>query len=110
MPSPALPDRFRDIESFASAWSLPTEADRHARRLASTIEELQAFYDAMMPRIDDILGYLSEFPLESLTPEGRNLLNLAFSLAEIGPAVELYGMPEVPDGYDSRRFVPAEGQ
>ena len=105
-----LPDQFRDLEALARLWTLPTEAERHARRLASSIAELRALYDALMLRIADVLAYLSEFEVESLTPEGRNLLDLACSLAEVGPAVELYGQPEVPDGYDSRRFIPAEGQ
>jgi hypothetical protein len=110
MPDVQLPDQFRDFEPLANVWSLATEAERHARRLASSIQELRRLYDALMPRIDDVLAYLSEFQIENLTPEGRNLLYLAFSLAEIGPAVELYGQPEVPDGYDSRRFIPVEGQ
>jgi hypothetical protein len=110
MPDVRLPDRFRDLEPLASIWALPHESERHALRLASTIQDLRALYDAMMPRIEDILAYLSEFPVEALTSESRNLLNLACSLAEIGPAVELYGATEVPNGYDSRRFRPAEGQ
>jgi hypothetical protein len=105
-----LPDQFRDLEPLARIWSLPTEAERHARRLASNSAELRALYDALMPRIEEMLAYLNAFPLEDLTSEGRDLLHLACSLAEIGPAVELYGQPEVPDGYDSRRFIPAEGQ
>ena len=86
------------------------EAERHALRLASTIEKLRNLYDLLLPRIEDILAYLSEFQVESLTPEGKHLLNFALALAEIAPAVELFGQPEVPDGYDSRRFIPAEGQ
>jgi hypothetical protein len=105
-----LPEQFRDLEPLASIWTLPTEAQRHARRLASSIVELRTLYDALMPRIDHVLSYLSEFQLENLTPEGRNLFYLACALAEIGPAVELFGQPEVPAGYDSRRFLPAEGQ
>ena len=105
-----LPDQLRDLEPLASIWNLPTEAERHARRLASSIAELRTLYDALMPWIDDVLAYLSEFQLESLTPEGRNLFYLACSLAEIGPAIELFGQPEVPTGYDSRRFIPTEGQ
>jgi hypothetical protein len=104
-----LPDQFRDLESIGEVWILPTERERHARRLASNIADLRALYDALMPRIDDVLAYLSEFQLDNLTPQGRNLLYLACSLAEIGPAVELYGQPEVPDGFDSRRFLPVEG-
>jgi hypothetical protein len=110
MPELRLPDRFSDLEPLARVWALGTEDERHARRLASSIADLRTLYDAMIPRIDDILAYLSEFQLESLTLEGRNLLYLAFSLAEVGPAVELYGQPEVPDGFDSRRFIPARGQ
>ena len=106
----ALPDQFRDLEPFARVWALRTETERQARRLESTIEELRAFYDTLLLRIDDILAYLSEFPLENLTPEGDRLLLLAFGLAEIAPAVELYGQTEVPNGYDSRRFIPAQGQ
>ena len=105
-----LPEQFRDLEALGDVWILPTEGERHARRLTSNIAELRAFYDALMPRIDDVLAYLSEFQLENLTSEGRNLFYLACSLAEIGPAVELFGQPEVLAGYDSRRFIPAEGQ
>ena len=76
---PALPEQFRDLQSWAQVWALRTEAKRHARRLESTIDELRAFYDAMMPRIDDILVYLSEFPLENLTPESDRLLLLTFA-------------------------------
>jgi hypothetical protein len=105
-----LPDRFRDLEPIAAVWALPTEADRHAQRLASTIADLCAFYDQLFPRIEDMLAYLSEFAVDTLTPEGQHLLYLAFSLAEIAPAVELYGQVTVPDGFDSRRFLPVAGQ
>jgi hypothetical protein len=110
MPQARLPERFRDLERLAADWALSTEAARHGRRLATTIDDLRALYDALLPRIEDILAYLSEFPMDGLTSEGQNLLYLALALAEIGPAVELFGQPEVPDGYDSRRFIPAEGQ
>jgi hypothetical protein len=110
MPEVSLPDQFRELEPVAQVWALRTETERHAQRFASTIEELRAVYNALLPWIDDMLAYLSEFPLESLTAEGDRLLRLAFAMAEIGPAVELYGQPEVPNGYDSRRFIPADGQ
>jgi hypothetical protein len=103
-----LPESFGDLEQFAARWALPTENDRHARRLASTMTELQSFYDAMLPRIDAILAYLNDFPLESLQDEARTLLNLSLSLAEIAPAVELFGQVEVPDAYDSRRITAVE--
>ena len=49
---PALPPAFADLEPFTQ-WALPTEHERFAKRLASSMDELQAFYDAALPRLDD---------------------------------------------------------
>ena len=108
MTTQLLPKAFRDLESFAAIWALGSETERHGRRLASTITELRGFYDAMLPRIDAVLEYLNDFPLEQLAPEARNLLNLSLALAEIAPAVELFGQPAVPDAFDSRRVIVRE--
>ena len=51
---PILPDEFGDLEPFAD-WSLESEAERYAKRLSSTLDELQAFYDAAFPRLEDAL-------------------------------------------------------
>ena len=48
---PTLPAEFADLEPFAD-WCLETEAERYAKRLASTMDELQAFYDAAFPRLE----------------------------------------------------------
>ena len=101
---PSLPAGYADLESFVPLWSLPTEPERHARRKASTMDEIQAFYDAMLARIDEILAYLDTFPLDGLPEAETRLFNLALSLAEIAPAVEFFGQPEVIDGFDSARF------
>jgi hypothetical protein len=108
MSSRQLPEYFGDLEQFAPRWAVPTENERHARRLASTMTELRSFYDAVLPRIDTILAYLNDFPLDSLPAEAQALLHLSLSLAEVAPAVELFGQPEVPDGYDSRRITVVE--
>jgi len=43
-----LPAEFADLERF-SEWCLPTEQERFAKRLASSMAEMQAFYDAITP-------------------------------------------------------------
>ena len=45
-----LPEQFADLEPFAD-WCLATEAERYAKRLASSMDELQTFYDAAFPRL-----------------------------------------------------------
>ena len=45
-----LPPEFSDLEPWAPTWCPATEPERWARRLRSSIQELQAFYDACFPR------------------------------------------------------------
>ena len=45
-----LPPQFSSVEPFAKRWCLASEPERYAQRLASTMEEMQAFYDALFPR------------------------------------------------------------
>jgi len=108
-----LPEPFQDLEPFVTAWALATETQRNQHRLTSSMTQIQAFYDTLMPRMEAVLSHLSQFPLnrlpeeaDSLPEETRRLLYLAFSVAEVATAVELYQQPSVIDGFDPRRFVP----
>jgi len=100
-----LPERFAELEPFVS-WSLATERERTAKRHTSDMAAIRAFYDAMLPRLGEILRYLDDFPPEDVPDEVRPLFLLALSLAEIAPAVENFGQPSVLDGYDYSRFIP----
>lgn len=99
----ALPAAFADLEPYAQVWVLPDSAARNARRLASTQEELEAFYRAMLPRLPEAITYLDAFPLDALPEAEEQLLRLLLSYAEIVPAVDFYGQPAVVDGFDSAR-------
>jgi hypothetical protein len=67
---------------------------------------LERFYDAVFPHMGDIAEYLDRIPLSEITGDDRNLLWLAFSFAEIAPAVDLFRQPMVPDGFEPERFPP----
>ncbi len=100
-----LPPDFEDLEPYLD-WALPGEASRGRKRASSPMQEIQSFYDAMLPRMEAVMGYLNAFPLNELSAEAQRLMNMALSLAEIGPAVEFYGEPAVIDGFPTERFVP----
>ena len=102
-----LPPDFADLEQYAD-WSLGSESERLEKRLASSMEEIQAFYSAMLGRIEKALDYLNGFPLEQMPEPEQRLLNMTLSLAEVWVAVELYKQPDHPFGLDMRRFVPGE--
>jgi hypothetical protein len=97
MSTTLLPGDFSDLERFAAKWCLPTEHERYAARLASTMDEMQALYDAAMPRADAAMTYLDQFPLEELSDEQVHLLHLLYSMVMVSFPVECWGQPRVPD-------------
>ena len=68
--------------------------------------DLQVFYAAMLVRMEEILAHLAQFPPDKLPPEAEHLLLMTLSLAEVAPAVELFGQASVVDGYDIARLTP----
>jgi hypothetical protein len=96
MPNP-LPAEFADLEPF-SEWAIPTERARYAKRLASTMDELQSFYDAAFPRVDDALAYLDQFDdLDAMPDDAQHLLWLYCSLTTVSFPVEVWRQSRVPD-------------
>jgi len=100
-----LPESFGDLEALAIEWALQTEVERSRKRLATTIGDLQAFYDTVIPRMEPIVEYLNQFPLDALPPDAEALLNLSLSFMEISTAVELFGSAQVPNGFEPERYA-----
>lgn len=94
--SPALPEPFADLAPFAG-WALQGERARYEKRIASTMSELQAFYDALFPRLDEACEYLDRFPIDELPDDARHLLWMCCSLVTVSFPVEVWRQPRVPD-------------
>jgi len=92
-----LPKEFDDLEVYAAEWSLATEAERYAKRLASSMDEMQALYDAITPRAEAAIEYCDRFGLDDLPPDALNLLHLLYSMIVVSFPVEAWGQPRVPD-------------
>jgi hypothetical protein len=92
-----LPAEFSDLEPFARDWCLDSEPERYAKRLASSMDELQAFYDAIFPRAEEAIAYLDKFPLDALPEDAHRLLKLLYSLILVSFAVEIWRQPYIPD-------------
>jgi hypothetical protein len=92
-----LPGEFADLEPFVEDWCLDSEPERYAKRLASTMDEIQAFYDAIFPRAEEAIVYLEQFPLDELPDDAFRLLKLLYSLVVMSFAVEIWRQPYIPD-------------
>lgn len=105
--STTLPAQFADLDAYAD-WILPSEKDRYAKRIASTMDELQAFYDAAFPHLDASADYLKNVELDNISDEDRNLLWLFSSLVTVSFPVEVWRQPRVPDSGASSVDVTVE--
>lgn len=104
MDAAQLPEGFQALEPWVAEWVLPDAVARMARRQSSDIADLRRFYDAVLPLGEAALEYLRQFQLGEMPPAAERLLKLMLSLAEVAPAVEWYGGPQVANGYPVSRI------
>ena len=84
-----LPPEFADLSPFVKDWALPTEEARYFKLLATPIEELRPFFDAMLPRSEAIVEYLKRFPLDGMPADARLLYDLMVTFVESAHPIEL---------------------
>jgi hypothetical protein len=92
-----LPPEFADLEPYAERWSLATEPERYARRLETAMTELQAFYDAMEPRVAAAIDHCDRYALDDMPEPVINLMRLVYSFIIASFPVEVWLQPRVPD-------------
>jgi hypothetical protein len=93
MTATLLPGAFADLEPFAPTWCRATEPERWAQRLASTMDEMQAFYDACFSRAEAAIEYCDRFDLYEVPADVERLLQLLCSLALVSYVIEVWRQP-----------------
>ena len=91
-----FPTQFAELEPWAD-WALPSEGERYGKRLDSTMDELQSFYDAVFPVLEKSTEYLKSVPLDGISDEDQHLLWLFSSLVNVSFPVEVWRQPRVPE-------------
>lgn len=106
----SLPEKFSQLQPFVERWALSTQNERQIARRTASREQLTEFYEVMLPLMPEILKAANEFELGGLPKDHRTLFELACSLAEVAPHVELYrGSPLVPNAFEEARMDAAHG-
>ena len=105
MADAALPDGFEDLALWLD-WALEPERARTAKKTESSMEELRAFYDAMMPRMEEIIAYLDGVPSDERPAPAHRLYLITLSLVEVSNLVEIYKRREVIEACDPLHFNP----
>jgi len=96
-----LPSAFAELEDFAQTWCLPTEAERWNRRVSSSMAEMQRFYDAFFPRLEEAIDYCDKFSLDDMPEDAMHLLHLIYSLVMVAMAVEIFAQPTPTNSADA---------
>ncbi|KWX24060.1 hypothetical protein AFM11_11905 [Mycolicibacterium wolinskyi] len=101
MAEPMLPSAFAELEPYAETWCLATETERWNARLSSTMPQMEQFYDAFFPRLEEAIDYCDKFPLDGLPDDALNLLHLIYSLIMVAMSVEIMHQPAPVDAADA---------
>jgi hypothetical protein len=105
-----LPAPFASLQALAERWARSTENARTAVRQNASATDFAEFYEAMMPRLAEVLALLGTFKPGQMPEDVAALFYLATAFAEAAPHHELYGgAAKVPYSFDAARFIPTHG-
>jgi hypothetical protein len=96
-----LPPEFSELEAYAATWCFPTETERFERRVGSTLAEMEDFYSAFFPRLEEAIDYCDKHPLDDLPDDVEHLLQLIYSLIMVSMSVEIFHQPRPVDAADA---------
>ena len=99
-----VPDAFPELAPFVD-WALEPERARTEKRAVAAMEDICAFYDAMMLRIDEVLDYLEGYFGSDMPPQARRLYLMSLSLVEVTTTVEFYKRQASIHACNPLRFV-----
>ena len=89
MTNKTLPPAFAELAPHVARWALDNERDRYHCLHTSTLADLRVFYDAMLPRLAEILDYLNQYSLSALPDHARTLFDLAMTFSETAHPIDL---------------------
>ena len=93
------------IQSEIAKWGLSSTEDRLVKRMNSSMEEIQSFYDAMLPILPNVIEYLNQFKFADLEGEDLLLSRAALAMCEVDNAVNKWKKPILSTGIDTLRMT-----
>ena len=84
-----MPD-FNELQPWIDSWGLPSARERLHRRVDSELREMQAFYDAVSPRLEEIIEYLNQFPVDDIPEDDMKLAWMVLGLCEVDDALHVW--------------------
>ena len=102
---PPLPEEFADLAPWLH-WALEPERARTEKREASLMAEIRAFYDAVLPHLEEMIRHLEDYSDGDMPAPQHRLYLISLSLVEVANLVELYKRREAVEACDPLRYKP----
>ncbi len=103
-----LPPEFADLEAWVAEWALPNEQQRQAKRVASDLDTVRRFYEAMLPRMPAVFDYLDKIQhgdVAQLADPTRRLYLLGCAFIEVSHPVEMkWRRTDIDDAFPLERL------
>ena len=101
----SLPAQFVDLAPYTERWCLRSQQERHQALMACSVDGLRPFYQALIGRMDEIIKFLNQFPLDSMPPDAKNLFDLAMTWAETAHPIDLrWPTTDIEDSFPADRI------
>ena len=92
-----LPKGFESLEPFVAYWVRDSNDERRAARSTAPMDDIRAFYDAIVARAPDAIAYLEPVPLDAMPDDATRLFKLLLAMNHAAIAVEMHGAPRAVD-------------
>lgn len=95
---------FSDLEKFIKEWG---DVDAHSRlrkRSSAEFSDIKAFYDVIVPHLEEIIEFLNQFPIDDIPEQYQPLAFMALSACEIDDPVNIWKASELTQNSNSANW------
>lgn len=92
------------LQPFIDKWGHETAHARLTERMTSSMEELEAFYAAILPRLKEIIDFLNQYPIDDIPEDYRPLAYTTLAVCEVEDAIKVWKTPALELSSDLRTW------
>lgn len=86
---------FSELQEFIDEWGHGDAHQRLNRRSSSDFSDIKRFYDAIVPRLGEIIEFLNRFLVDDIPEEYKPLAYMALAACEVDDPVNVWNASEL---------------
>ncbi len=86
---------FSELQEYINDWGHADAHQRLNKRTNADFSDLKKFYDAVVPRLGEIIEFLNQFPVDDIPEEFGPLAYMALAACEVDDPVNVWQSSEL---------------